>query len=181
MVRGIPIKDLYPETLEKLGINVDHDDELVDSRLIALGRVFRALKGIKTRNALWALEQAQIYVQNQNDGGVVDYKALIEEVDAGNYTPPIGWTIHQVAKAFQLKPSDLKQRGRKANVALARQVAFYILCMTNEYTLSQIGHALGDRSPATVSHGFQRIASQVNGDSNLKGKISEIHSRLLLE
>lgn len=178
MAKGIPITELYPDTLEKLGIKVDHDDDPVGLRLIALGKVFRALKGLKNRDALWALEQAQIYVQNQNSGGVVDYKALIEEVDAGDYTPPPSWVIHQVAKAFHLKSTDLKQRGRKGSVALARQVAMYLLAMTNKYTFAEIGDELGRRNPSTVSHGFQHIARKIKEDPALNDKVRGIMEAL---
>lgn len=72
-----------------------------------------------------------------------------------------------------VKPADLKQRKREVGIAEARQVAMYLLCMTSKYTLTYIGQQIGGRSPATVSHAFQKIAGKINNDPALKRKVDD--------
>ena len=91
-----------------------------------------------------------------------------------SYAPPIDWTLQVVAKMFKLKPDDLKQRKRDVIVAQARQVAMYVLCMTNKYTFTQIGLSIGGRTPATVTHAFARTSYQVKENPELSEKVKEI-------
>ena len=46
------------------------------------------------------------------------------------------------------------------------------------YTLGEIGEALGGRTPATVSYGFQKIAAQLGRDKQLSGIIKSIQEEL---
>ncbi|GAI11084.1 unnamed protein product, partial [marine sediment metagenome] len=93
-----------------------------------------------------------------------------------SYAPPIEWTLQVVAKIYKLKPIELKQRGRDAYIVEARQVAMYVLAMTNKYSFTYIGQAIGGRSPATATHAFARIGNRVTTDPDLKNKVVEIQS-----
>ncbi len=83
-----------------------------------------------------------------------------------------------VAAAFDVAPAALTLRSREANTNEARQVAMYVICKTEEYSFTAIGKALGGRSPATVSHGFQRIAELLPHDKALESRVSRIMSLL---
>ena len=168
---SIHVEELSEETREKLGINLPPPINQVGDSLITLGHVFRALRGLSDAEALGVLQQAQRYILKRSH-------PEIEVEKPGAYVPPVGWTIQVVARAFRLTPADLKQRSREVEVVLARQVAMYVLSMTDKYTLEQIGQALGGRSPATVSHGFQRVADQLAKDEYLRGKVSQISTIL---
>lgn len=150
---GIQLGDLTPELRKKLGILIGPNVDSEGNRLIALGKVLRALKGLDNDQAFSVLQEARKYVMKQGQ--------LIEAEAEDNYTPPITWVVQVVAKVFQLKPQDLKQRKRDNEVATARHIAMYILSMTDKYTLFEIGAALGGRTPSAVGHGFQRIARLV--------------------
>ncbi len=164
---SIHIEELTEGTREKLGIKLPPPINQVANSLIALGRVFRALRGLPDEEALRVLHQAQRYILKRST-------PEIEEEKPGSYVPPVGWTIQVVARSFSLTPADLKQRSREVEVVQARHVAMYVLSMTDKYTLGQIGQALGGRSPATVSHGFQRVAERLADDRYLREKVSEI-------
>ena len=172
----IRAEELDEETRQRIGLDIKPPIEQMGERLIVLGKVFRSLKGMTGDGALWILQQALLYVLEQN-GQIPD----INERDTAGYVPPIGWTIQVVSNVFKVSTSDLKQRSRTAQISLARQVAMYVLWRTQKYSLLRIGHHLGDRSPATVSHGFQNIARKLNNDSKLKEKLTEINARLLIE
>ncbi len=79
-----------------------------------------------------------------------------------------------VVNSFQLTPSDLKSRKRDEATALARQVAMYLIRQETDCSLAEIGQELGGRSPATVSHAYQKIANDINNSPSLRRKIFEI-------
>ncbi len=68
--------------------------------------------------------------------------------------------IEKVAAEYSLDTSDLTGRGRTQEVAEARQVVFFLL-WKDDWTLKQIGEALGGRTPATVSHGADTIRKRL--------------------
>ncbi len=82
--------------------------------------------------------------------------------------------IEAVVNSFQLTPSDLRSRKRDEATALARQVTMYLIRQNTNCSLAKIGQELGGRSPATVSHAYQKIAGNINNSPSLKRRISEI-------
>lgn len=89
-----------------------------------------------------------------------------------------GLIIEAVVNTFQLTPSDLKSRKRDGATALARQVAMYLIRQETDCSLSAIGQELGGRSPATVSHAYQKIANDITNSQSLRRKIFEIQQRM---
>jgi chromosomal replication initiator protein len=86
--------------------------------------------------------------------------------------------IEAVINSFQLTPSDLKGRKRDEATALARQVAMYLIRQETDYSLAEVGQELGGRSPATVSHAYQKIANDINNSPSLRRKIFEIQQQI---
>ena len=101
---------------------------------------------------------------------------------AGNDCPPTPVTpaviLEAVIESFQLTPSDLRGRKRDEMTALARQVAMYLMRQETECSLSEIGRELGGRTPATVSHAYQKIADDINNDPALKRKVFDIQRQI---
>ncbi|KKN60097.1 hypothetical protein LCGC14_0535660 [marine sediment metagenome] len=79
-----------------------------------------------------------------------------------------------VADAFSVSVEVLESKGREDYIALARQVAMYLIRQNTSLSLLETGSYLGDRSPATVSFGYQKIANALNDNPCLKGKVDEI-------
>jgi len=160
-------EELDRSTLEKLGIKILRPIDEVGDSLIVLGRVFRALRGMSDEGALRVLQQAMMYILNRT-------LPEIKENELVTYAPPMEWTIQVVAKAFNLSPSILKQRGRAGEVVLARQAAMYILFTMRKYTLEEIGQALGGRKPPTVTHACQRVTNLLPDNEYLKVRVDRI-------
>ena len=59
MAAKIPVGELNPETLAKLGL----EKKQVALKLVILGKVLVALEGLTTRDALWVLKQAADHVR----------------------------------------------------------------------------------------------------------------------
>jgi chromosomal replication initiator protein len=87
--------------------------------------------------------------------------------------------ITAVAENFALKPGDLTGRKRDKEIALARQVAMYLLKQNSQYSLSDIGSALGGRNASTVSHACEKIARDIEASHLLRRRIEEIQHLLI--
>lgn len=86
--------------------------------------------------------------------------------------------VEAVVNSFQLTPMDLRSRKRDEATALARQVAMYLMRQETDCSLAEIGQELGGRTPATVSHAYQKIASDINNSPSLRRKVSQIQQEL---
>ena len=93
----------------------------------------------------------------------------------GSISPHLA--IEVVADSYHLTPQDLKSRKRDKEIALARQVAMYLLRQETNCSLAQIGKELGDRDHHVVSHAHKKIASEMVTDANLRDKILDIRRR----
>lgn len=89
-----------------------------------------------------------------------------------------GRIMEAVVNTFHLTPSDLKGRKRDSSTALARQVAMYLIRQETDASLAAIGNHLGGRSPATVSHAYQKIAGELGSNPYLRRKIFEIQQNI---
>ena len=82
--------------------------------------------------------------------------------------------IRAVAANFQLEAADLLGRKRDKEIALAREVAMYLLRKQTNFSLSEIGREVGGRNPSTVSHACEKIENAVGESPYLKRKLREI-------
>jgi len=85
--------------------------------------------------------------------------------------------IEAVARNFQLAPADLKGPKRDREIALARQVAMYLIREQTGYPLAQIGREFGNRNPSTVRHACEKITAEANVNPHLRRIISSIQQR----
>lgn len=93
-------------------------------------------------------------------------------------TPPVpaspSLITEAVVNSFQLSPADLRGRKRDEGTALARQVAMYLMRQETDCSLAEIGREFGGRTPATVSHAYQKIADDINNNPALRRKVYDI-------
>ena len=94
------------------------------------------------------------------------------ELKAAPATPLL--IVESVVNSFHITPSDLKGRKRDEVTALARQVAMYLIRQETDCSLAEIGQELGGRTPATVSHAYQKIAEDIHNSPSLRRKVFEI-------
>lgn len=165
------IEDLDAETRARIGLPEDEMDEPISGRLVKLGRVLSLMKGLTRKDAVWILSQA-LYAIQKEMGDKSEMVGLSEEF------PLVGFVLYTVAKEFNFEIADLLERSRKVEVVEARQAAMFILWSMEGYTLTEIGQALGGRSAATISHGFQHIASRLATDNRLKKKVESVYQAI---
>lgn len=83
-----------------------------------------------------------------------------------------------VADAFGISLERLLSRERSAEVALARQVAMYLLREEARLSLPAIGEVLGGRDHTTVMHGCQKVAELLERDDRLRRQVSSLREQL---
>jgi chromosomal replication initiator protein len=76
--------------------------------------------------------------------------------------------VDLVARKFNLTVDKLLGRDRSKNVALPRQIAMYLLREESNFSLPQIGEALGGRDHTTVMYAITKISKEIKGDTGSK-------------
>jgi len=153
-MKGIPLSEINPQLLLEAGIVNDK----IDSKVIALSRVLDALRSCSYADSVWALEHSQMLLKGE-EATPQDYGHVVIEI---------------VSQVFGFGAVDLEGKSRSADLSLARQVVMYILWRSEKYTLGHIGQLLGDRTPATISHGFQSVATKMAKDSKLQSVVEKL-------
>lgn len=82
--------------------------------------------------------------------------------------------IRMVADFFKLSLSDLKGKKRSKNIALARQVAMYVIREVTEYSTTEIGVEFGGRDHTTVMHSCQKIEQMIKFDPAFDASIQKL-------
>lgn len=88
--------------------------------------------------------------------------------------------IREVAKAFNVKVSDLKSKRRFKQIALPRQVAMFILRNYMGLSLPEIGNIFGGKDHTTVLHSVKKIEVELNRDEYLRNSVENIRKKLFL-
>ena len=82
--------------------------------------------------------------------------------------------LEQVAGQYKVSPADLLGRSRSKTIALARQVAMYLLIYELELSPTEVGRLLGGRDHSTVIHGAGKINGELNEDYQLRRDVLNI-------
>jgi len=86
--------------------------------------------------------------------------------------------IQRVAEKFGLTIDRILGRDRTKQVALPRQIAMYLMREEANYSLPQIGEALGGRDHTTVMYGCDKITEMLETDDRLRRQVIEIKEKL---
>jgi chromosomal replication initiator protein len=93
------------------------------------------------------------------------------------FKPPavdVSSIIKTVADYYKMSISDLKGKKRSKNIALARQVAMYIIRETTDYSTTEIGAEFNGRDHTTVMHSCQKIEDLIKFDSLFASAVNRI-------
>lgn len=126
------------------------------------------------------LNKVAFYTQCKKDK--IDQKKLDEiinetiQVSAKNIT--VQEIIKTVADFFEIPITDLTNRSRKKEVVEPRQIAMYMLRDILKLSYPHIGEKLGKRDHTTAIHACEKIAKDINHNSQLNQKIILIKERL---
>jgi chromosomal replication initiator protein len=76
--------------------------------------------------------------------------------------------VNLVARKYNLTVDKLLGRDRTRDIALPRQIAMYVLREEANFSLPQIGEALGGRDHTTVMYAIEKISKEIKEDSGSK-------------
>ena len=86
--------------------------------------------------------------------------------------------VRRVAETFGVTVDRIMGRDRSKQVALPRQIAMYLIRQESNYSLPQIGEALGGRDHTTIMYGCEKIAELLETDDRLRKQVVEIREWL---
>jgi len=101
---------------------------------------------------------------------------MAEQALLGLFTPTS--ILKAVADHFQVAPESLKGRKRDRRLTLARQIVIYLVREKTNCPLQDIGKLLGGRDHSTVLRSYHKIATMVNTDTTVRGKVNHIATAL---
>ncbi|WP_420628070.1 chromosomal replication initiator protein DnaA [Candidatus Leptofilum sp.] len=83
-----------------------------------------------------------------------------------------------VCKYYNVTNDDLIGASRKKTIAYPRQMAMYLARTETNASLPQIGEKLGNRDHTTVLYGYEKIATLIDADSQIRRDCMEIKSSM---
>ena len=97
--------------------------------------------------------------------------------DTLNDTQPIPVTIekiiNEVARTYNLLPSDIRGKKRSANVSAARQMTMYIIREVTAMSMEAIGQEF-NRDHSTVVYSINTMEKNITKDRHLKEMCDDI-------
>jgi len=86
-----------------------------------------------------------------------------------------------VAEYYHLKVADLKDKTRKKEIVIARQVAMYFSKEYTNHSLKSIGYHFGGRDHSTVIHAVQAVNDTIDVNTNFRASINDLKDKLKMK
>jgi len=134
----------------------------------------------KVRENVRQLEGALVYLtaQAKLSGTTITPQTINKLLTSTNHKQDTSLLLQVVADHFNLSAEELISKKRDRKTTLARHVAIYLMREENNCSLTEIGKELGGRNHATILHGYEKIASELNINPNLSNQILEIKEKI---
>ena len=88
-------------------------------------------------------------------------------------------TITQsVAKDLNIKPSEIKSKGRSKNLVYARRISIYLCRQLTQSTMPQLAQYFGMKDHTAISHTLKKINELIKNDEDFKVKIDELTNKI---
>lgn len=134
----------------------------------------RSLKGCVTNVAHFCINN-NIYPSIDTVENLV--KDYIPAGDNSSIYVSIDKIKEEVAKAFNLNPSDINLKTRAERISLPRQVAMYLACTLTDKSLPEIGEAFG-KNHATVIFARDKVLQMIQTDPFFNKSINDIINKI---
>jgi chromosomal replication initiator protein len=154
---------------ERLGKAVD--PAVLETIASRMQSNIRELEGALNRILAYAYLRGLPLTPDLVDSALADLVAEAKSLEPSQLVEAVG-------KAFGISQERLLSRDRSAEVALARQVAMYLLREEAQLSLPVIGELLGGRDHTTVMHGCQKIGELLERDERLRRQVSGLREQL---
>jgi chromosomal replication initiator protein len=84
-----------------------------------------------------------------------------------------------VAKDLNIKPSEIKSKGRSRNIVYARRIAIYLCRDLTQSTMPQLALYFGMKDHTAISHTLKKINSLMENDEDFSVKIKELTNKII--
>ena len=86
-----------------------------------------------------------------------------------------------VGEYFQISVEDLKDKTRKKEIVIARQVAMYLCKEYTNHSLKSIGYHFGGRDHSTVIHAVQSVSDMIEIDAKFCHSMDELKKKMRMK
>ncbi|ELR68156.1 Chromosomal replication initiator protein DnaA [Fulvivirga imtechensis AK7] len=86
-----------------------------------------------------------------------------------------------VAEYFKVEVASLKDKIRKKEIVIARQVAMYFAKEYTNHSLKAIGYHFGGRDHSTVIHAVQSVNDMMDTNASFKSSVEELKKKLKMK
>ncbi len=83
-----------------------------------------------------------------------------------------------VSEYYHLKTDQLKDKTRKKEIVIARQIAMYFSKEYTNHSLKSIGYHFGGRDHSTVIHAVQSVNDMIDTNRHFKDSVDDIKKKL---
>jgi len=83
-----------------------------------------------------------------------------------------------VAKDLNIKPSEIKSKGRSKNLVYARRISIYICRELTQNTMPQLAQYFGMKDHTAISHTIKKINTLIKEDEDFRLKIEELTNKI---
>ncbi len=83
-----------------------------------------------------------------------------------------------VSKDLNIKPSEIRSKGRSKNIVYARRIAIYICRELTQNTMPQLAQYFGMKDHTAISHTIKKINELIKDDEDFKTKIDELTNKI---
>lgn len=105
-------------------------------------------------------------------------KNIVQDIDT---EVSIDYIQKTVAEYFKVEVESLKDKIRKKEIVIARQVAMYFSKEYTNHSLKAIGYHFGGRDHSTVIHAVQSVNDMMDTNANFKSSIEELKKKLKMK
>jgi len=83
-----------------------------------------------------------------------------------------------VAKDLNIKPSEIRSKGRSKNIVYARRISIFICRELTQNTMPQLAQYFGMKDHTAISHTIKKINDLIKDDEDFKLKIEELTNKI---
>lgn len=86
--------------------------------------------------------------------------------------------VQSVSKDLNIKPSEIRSKGRSKNLVYARRIAIYLCRELTQNTMPQLAQYFGMQDHTAISHMLKKINELMKNDEDFKVKIEELTNKI---
>jgi len=105
---------------------------------------------------------------------------LIADRTLGHAALTLGVILERICQRYpRIKASDLIGPARTKDIATPRHEAIYLVCKLLQYpSLEAIGHEFSDREHSTIMNSRNKVAAEIEAQSNWGKEVAALESEL---